>query len=66
MHDVSFIEGIAENITFQLFDFGVDGLADGLIALGHKVEQGIEYKILAMLQKQRAGLAALTYSPIGG
>ena len=62
MHNIGLIEGVAHDALFELFDFGVDRFADRLVALCDKVEQGIQHKVLAMLQQQRARLTALAHS----
>jgi len=66
VHDIGFIECIAQNVLFELVDFGMDGFADGLIALGHEVEQGVQHEIFTMLEQQRARLAALAYGLVRG
>jgi len=64
--DVPLVEGVTEHIALQLVDFRVDGFADRLVVLGNEIQQRIEHEVFAVLQQQRARLAALANVAVGG
>ncbi len=60
------MQGAAQHVALQRLDLGVDGFADRLVVLRDEVQQGVQHEVFAMVQQQRARLAALAHQGIGG
>ena len=64
--DIPLVQGAVQHVVFQGVDFAMDRFTHRLVVLDHEVEQGVEHEVFAMLQQQRARLAALAHMGIRG